>query len=405
MRFFPPPPSLYVSICSISYLLVFIHRMGAAVLSAEIQTDLEATPLSVGLLCSVFFYTYAVMQIPGGILTDRFGPRRVMMTALCLGAFGSALFAAAPNVSWAFAGRFFIGMGMACVLVPSYRLLSEWFSPQEFVGKASVVVSVAGCGGLLAGAPLAMGNAAFGWRVCQSVLSIVALLLAVLMWCHVRDRPHEKNSRGDFFSFSGTMRTLCRVCQNRRIQILSFWFFVNGGICFSFSGLWAGTYFVEVCGWTQEASSFLVSLFGVGIVIGPLLITFVSRIMKGSRILEVSMLLLAVLLGILLLYGDHMAYIVACLWSVSFTAVIAAPFGVVFDIVRDAFDSSAGSLASGLVYTFCMLGAACMQGGIGFQLQKMPEDSLLEQGDFVPVFIGYLVLALIAAVAARFIRR
>lgn len=395
-------PSRLVALLSLCYMMVFINRMGSAVLAGDIQSSFGASASDIGLLSSLFFHTYAFMQIPGGLLTDHFGPRRVMFSSLLVGGAGMTVFAVAPDMSWAFVGRFFTGLGMASILVPSYRILANCLPPRKFVLNASTVVSVAGLGGLLAGAPLAVGGVVFGWRGCQLALAFLTMILAASVWLKVRDSPQARTAASAPFSLTDALNKLRAVCGNRQSLLLALWFFVNGGVCFSFSGLWAGPYFEQVCGYGKEGTGLLVSLFGLGIILGPLSASFLSGCLSGPRFLACSMLLLAALLGVLILTGKDLPYPATCLWCVAFTAVIAAPFGVVFELVKSAFPSCMSGLASGFVYTFCMMGAACMQWLIGVQLQKNVGASLLHS-DFVPVFTGYLLLSLVAALASFFV--
>jgi len=390
-------------------MMVFINRMGAAVLAGDIQIAFEATPAETGLLSSLFFYTYALMQIPGGLLTDHIGPRRVMLSSLLIGSAGIGIFAAAPTMSWALAGRFLIGVGMASILVPSYRILANWFPPQKFIAMASIVVSTAGLGGLLAGAPLAVGGIVLGWRTCQMILAVLTFLLALSVWLNVYNFPDKEKNGAQTgrkpFSMHIVMENLRLVCADKQCWVLAFWFFVNGGICFSFSGLWAGPYFSQVCGWSKEATGMLISLFGIGIVIGPLSASYLCRKLSGRGLLSSSMAVLAAILILLMILGEDLPFSVACLWCVAFTTVIAAPFGVVFDIVKRSHTAEVSGLASGFVYTFCMMGAACMQAVIGLWLQNEPKGQNFTHEDFFPIFAVYALLALTATVAPYLLKK
>ena len=392
-----------VGILSLCYLMVFFNRMAPAVLAGHLRAAFHVDTAFTGLLAAAFFYAYAVMQIPGGLLTDRFGPKRVIMASLVTAAAGLALFASASNAATALAGRTLIGLGFAAVLVPAYAILANWCTPQGFVTAASVVVSVGGLGSFLAGAPLVWCQELLGWRQCQLVLAGVSLGLAVLVWFGVRERPAMvAATRPSAPPFREAFRI---VCASRESWLLGCWFFVNGAIAFSFAGLWAGPYFVQVRGWSAAEAGFLISLFGLGIIVGPLVGAAITRVTPWRpAVLALSKGLTFLALGWFWLYGASQSYAMASLWCVAFTAILGAPFGTLFALLKDSLPASVRGVASGFVYTFCMLGAAGMQMLVGLMLQGGSTGATLTVEAYSPVFVLYMALAAVAFAACLGVR-
>jgi len=99
-----------------------------------------------GLLGSIYFYCYAAMQLPAGLLSDSVGPRRTVTTFLVAASAGSILFGLAPNIEMAFVGRILVGFGVSMVFIPTMKILSQWYHPHEFASMAGILNAVGGAG-------------------------------------------------------------------------------------------------------------------------------------------------------------------------------------------------------------------------------------------------------------------
>ena len=107
-----PPASLAWSIWGLGaalYLVAFYQRVAPAVLTRELSLDFGLSAAALGNLSAFYFYSYVAVQIPTGLLADRWGPRRVLAAGALLTAAGTLLFALAPGVAFANAGRLAIG--------------------------------------------------------------------------------------------------------------------------------------------------------------------------------------------------------------------------------------------------------------------------------------------------------
>ncbi len=147
-----------------AYLFVYFHRLSLTVVAEELSRAFQTSAGSLGLLGSVYFYCYALMQFPAGLLSDSLGPRKTVAFFTILAAVGSALFGLAPSLSWAFAGRFLVGIGAAMVFIPTMKILAQWFRPTEFASVSGLLNAVGGLGILAATWLLAWLAGVLGWR-------------------------------------------------------------------------------------------------------------------------------------------------------------------------------------------------------------------------------------------------
>ena len=123
---------LIFTILSLCYILVYFHRLCPAVLAVDIMRDLKAGGAITGFLAAAYFYPYATMQLPAGLLSDSWGPRKTITLFFIIAFAGSIILGMASNATWAIAGRTLVGFGVAMLFVPTMKILAEWFHAREF---------------------------------------------------------------------------------------------------------------------------------------------------------------------------------------------------------------------------------------------------------------------------------
>jgi sugar phosphate permease len=129
-------------ILALAYLLVYFHRLSLSVVADNIIKEFSTTASTLGLLGSIYFYCYAFMQLPAGLLSDSIGPRKTVTVFLLIAAIGSIVFGLAPNIETAFIGRILVGFGVSMVFIPTMKILSQWFRPYEFAFMAGILNAV-----------------------------------------------------------------------------------------------------------------------------------------------------------------------------------------------------------------------------------------------------------------------
>ena len=96
-------------ILAVSYIMVYFHRLCPAVVAEDMRRDLATGGGLLGLLGSAYFYPYALMQLPAGLLSDSWGPRKTITLFFCVAFAGSVILGIAPNVYAAIVGRTLVG--------------------------------------------------------------------------------------------------------------------------------------------------------------------------------------------------------------------------------------------------------------------------------------------------------
>ena len=154
-----------VGLLSILFTITLFLRSSMAVIANDLMQEFLLTPVTLGIISSIFFWVYGILQMPVGYIADRFGVRRTVITFGLIGVGGTILFCLAKSISILSWARLMIGIGTAGVFIPSVKYVSISFQPQYFARMTSLISSVANIGPILAAFPLALFVETTNWRM------------------------------------------------------------------------------------------------------------------------------------------------------------------------------------------------------------------------------------------------
>ncbi|MFO7715426.1 MFS transporter [Desulfosarcina sp.] len=396
-------------ILALAYFFVYFHRLSLSVVADSLVKDFNTSAGTLGLLGSIYFYCYAAMQLPAGLLSDSVGPRRTVTWFLIAASAGSILFGLAPNIETAFVGRVLVGFGVSMVFIPTMKILSQWYYPHEFASMAGILNAVGGAGVMAATWVLAMMTVAFGWRLSFELIGGCTLVIAILAWLMIRDRPQDRGwpAIGDLAATSGTptappqaiplLAGMRQVVGNRHFWPLALWFFFDCGIFFGFGGLWGGPFLMHVYGLSREAAGAVLSMIAWGMIIGSPLLGFVSdRVLKSRKKPFVGCtLILTIELGILYFFPTGLS--VAMLYVAFFVFSVCASSIVVigFTATKELFPVQIAGTSVGTVNLFPFLGGAVYMPLMGKILDLYPREA---SGAYA--LEGYTTMMLVLLISA-----
>jgi len=356
-------------IIAFGYVLVYFHRLCPAIVAVDMMRDLKAGGALIGFLAAAYFYPYAVMQLPAGLLSDSWGPRKTITVFFIVAFLGSILLGVAPSASWAIIGRTLVGFGVAMLFVPAMKILAEWFTQKEFAFMTGILMAMGGIGSLTAATPLALLSAAIGWRMSFLAVGGFTLLLAVLVWRFVQDRPESGKSGSSIEKAAegpdviGLMDGVRRVLTTPAFWPLAVWFFFDCAIFFSFGGLWGGPYLMHVYRMSRDQAGHILSMLAVGMIIGSPLLSFVSSSIFKARkpVLVISSSMVLVITLLLAFFPDRIpltGLYVICLTLGIFSSAIVV---IGFTANKELFPVQIAGTATGLVNLFPFAGGAVFQ--------------------------------------------
>ncbi len=217
---------------SLFFFYAWILRVSPSVMVEELMRDFSVGGAIVGNLSALYFYGYAGMQIPVGLLLDRFGPRRLMTVAAGVVAVACLMFAWSDGLMGASVARFLIGAGCAFSLVGAMAVAGQWFPRERFALLAGLAMMFGMAGGVFGQAPLRVAVDATDWRTTMATVGVVGFGLMLAAWLFVRDRRRGSGGVG------AVLEGLRRVAGNRETWLNAVAGLGSTGPLLAFAGLW-----------------------------------------------------------------------------------------------------------------------------------------------------------------------
>lgn len=265
------------------FLLVTFHRFALGVIAADLMAAFATAAVGLGGLASVYFYLYGLLQLPSGILADTWGPRRTLAASALLMTAGAFLFAAAPSLPVAYAGRVLVGLGVAPVLVNTLKLISEWFPALAFATMVGLTAMVGNLGGFLAGGPFALLVAAVGWRVSFATVGAITAALGAALLLAVRDRPAQAAVRPAAVA-PALWPAAAALLRDGRIWLLLMTKMGFDMAFFAFFVVWGVPFLTQTTGVSPTVAGFHLSFGALGFMLGGPVLGFLSdRVMRERR--------------------------------------------------------------------------------------------------------------------------
>lgn len=266
------------SVALLVYLLAVFHRSSLAVagLAAAERFDISAAQLATFTMLQLF--VYAAMQVPVGLMVDRFGSRSVLLTGLAVMTVAQALFAVASVYPVALVARVFVGMGDAMTFICVLRLVSTWFPPRRIPFATQVTGTLGQSGALLAAIPMTWALGTLGWTGAYLLAASVGVVLGVVALVVIRDTPRERHLRGEPMFFAAVRDSLAASWAHPGTR-LGFWIhFTTQFSSTALALLWGFPYFVRGEGRSPAEAGALLTVMVLAIVAaGPVLGLAVGR--------------------------------------------------------------------------------------------------------------------------------
>ncbi len=359
------------------YLMGFFQRVAPAVMTDELMGDFGINAAGLGSLSALYFYSYVAMQVPTGILADRWGPRRLLTAGAFVAGMGTLLFALADGIFWAGAGRFLIGGSVAVAFVGLLKVASSWFPPRLFAMVSGLALFSGIVGAVFAGPPLRLLMNWYSWRSIISGSAVFTFLICAGIWVFVRDAPREKGYT-DFplpggptpkTSQSGIAGSIVEVFRYANTALL---FVIPGGIVGSvltFSGLWGVPYLASHHHLSTAGASALTTTLMVAWAVGGPVFGWLSDRLGHRKPLYLAGLAvcLAGWAAILLIPSLPFALLTGLL---ALTGFSSGSMIISFAFAKESVPARLAGTVSGIVNMGVMTGPMVLQPAVGWLLDR-----------------------------------
>ncbi|KTD09866.1 MFS transporter [Legionella hackeliae] len=363
------------------YLYEFVLQVAPSVMAESMMKTFKVNAAGFGIVSAFYFYAYAPMQLPAGLLFDRYGPRKLMTFALVLCAVGSFFFASTDSLFTAALGRFLIGIASAFSFIGVLVLVSRWFPPQQFAFLAGIAQLMSSVGAMFGEVPLAALIEQVGWRNASFILALVGLALAALIWCVIRDYPHQPTQSPPKRQFIDEWHRLVSVCKRSYTWLTGAYAFAIWTPIAVFAALWGVPYLQQKYQISVIMASGMCSMIWLGIGIGSPLLGWVSDRLYSRRLALALSSIFGLLATILLLYVPiPISWMYAVLFMLGFGA---GGQTVSFAVVKDNNPPELVGTASGFNNLSVLVGGAIFQPLVGVALHHSSDWSVVNG---IPVY-------------------
>ena len=400
------PPRIVLGLLCLLYFLLFVNRVNLSTAAPLIKAEIHLTNSQLGLAFSAFALPYAVFQLIGGWIGDKFGARLILSLCCAVVVAATVLTSAVGGFASLFLLRLALGFGEGPAFPTATRAMASWTPAGTWGFAQGITHSFARMGNAVT-PPLMAGLLAFvSWRASFVILGLTSLLwLFVWVW-HFRNEPraHPAITKADVASLpppaapaSGAVPWVALARHMLPVTIVDFcygwtlWLFLS----------WIPTFFFENYHQNLQASAMFsggVLLAGViGDTVGGI---FSDRLLHRTRSLLVArrgvivtgfLGALVFLLPVILLHDLTIAAVCLSL-AFFFAELIVAP---IWAVPMDMTRSYAGSASGMMNFGFAVAGIVS-PSSFGYLVDRT--------GSWVVPFIGSVVLLLLGAVLAARLR-
>ncbi|MED4224921.1 MFS transporter [Neobacillus cucumis] len=268
------------------YLLIVSQRTAPGLITDQLMKEFNMSASMIGLLTSIQFFAYAALQIPIGILSDRFGPNLFLIVGTMLSGIGTIIYSMAGNEFVLLFARLLAGVGDAAIWVNLVLILSQWFKVKEFVGLLGIAGMSGSFGFLLATVPFSALITLLGWRDPFFIMGIILSLGSALLYFILVKKPKQKlvmTSTKNVQKREKTTTLLRRIFYDRRAWAAFLCHFGVVGTYVGFIGSWAVPYGMHVYGMTRSSASQFIMVGLIGAMIGSPFSSWLSNRLGSIR--------------------------------------------------------------------------------------------------------------------------
>ena len=371
------------------YFLSYFFRTINALMSDTLTAEFNLGAQELGLLTSVYFLS-AVIQLPLGVMVDRYGPRRVQGALLLVAAAGAALFAAGSDL-WTLAlGRALLGIGAGSALISGFKAIVLWFPRERFALVNGCFVMVGACGAVTATAPAEALLASIGWRGLFDLLAVFTALCAIVTFLVVPDPTSAAGPRSGTMNFSMIFsdRRFWRLAPLSTMCISTAW---------ALQGLWAAPWFQDVEGLGAAAIASHLFVMAMALSAGSLILGICANAMRrrGIQTRGVLASAAALFVAVEIAMVTDMPLSSLALWSI--IASLGGASVLTYAIIAEYFPPVLIGQANAALSSCHIAGAFAVQYGFGFVVDRWAGAG----GHYPPIaYRTAFVLVIVLQIAA-----
>lgn len=371
----------------------YVYRMVNAVLAPTLAAEFGLSAGGLGLLSSMYFFSFALCQLPVGVAMDRFGPRRVNAALLLVAAAGGAWFANAESAAAAIAARALIGVGVSVALMSSLTAFVLWYPADRLSTMNAVAFSAGMVGAMAVTVPLELLLRVWPWR--QAFMLIVAATVAVslVLWLWVPER--STRARSD--TFSKQVEDLKKLLADPAFLRLAVCLGASQCAAVALQTLWIATWLRDVAGYTPAEVARGLLAVNAAMIVGYLAFGRAADLLqrRGRSALPLlfgGVALSSLSLGLIIFFSKN--FLLWLVFVAAATSVVLA-----YSILSRRTPKAMAGRANTAINVFGFAGMFSGQWGIGLVLDLWPQNAHGYAPEAYPWALGMTLAVQLAGLA------
>ncbi len=360
------------------YFYEFLLRVATQPLQPQLEKDFNISYAEYGQLAAFYYYSYALLQLPIGAFTDKFGPRRLLTFAILLCAGSTLLFAHTQSFNIACFARLLIGAGSAFAFISCLKITTVWFPSRWFPLISGLTLAIGSAGPVVGGGPIALMLEYMDWRQLMIWIGWVGLVLGLISWLVIRDhnplQPHLTRQKSNENGSLGFWDCMLHVVKRPENWLVGGYAFLATAPTDAFGGAWGALFLRDVHGINNIDANWAATMTFLGMVVGSPLMSWSSGILKSRRI---PMAVGAVVSGLILcalIYTPSVSVFMAT--TLFFFYGAFGSYILCFVVARDINLPLYVGATVGFINFMSMLGSALLTRLLGPMLDSVRGDAI-----------------------------
>lgn len=392
-------------------VLFFVYQFIArssfpSVLLKNFTAYFGITATKMGVLTCCYYAIYTAMQIPVGIIVDKFSIRLIstITTAIC--ALGIYFFIATTNYYIAACGQIMIGFGAAFAFIAVVKTITNWFPANKIAMLTAATISIGSLGPVIASPSIAYITKFYPWRSIMIIFAGVGLLLAFLIWIVVRDKE-EVSSQEEKENFS-VLDSLKLILKAPQAWILGLFTMAMYAPLSALADLWGASFIQKAYSVDNEIAASINSMLYVGLVIGSLTFAWLAYKIDSYKKTMMSAAILGLVAFSTILFSPSLpviaVFILMFLMGLACGGMLTYPLGMIL------FPKKVSGTVTSFINMLSMLSGVILQPTIGIimdwargtRVHENATQALYTVADYRYGLSSVLIFLIIAVVFAYF---
>ena len=294
------PVMMYV-VMFLAYALKNFHSYATSMTASLLQTDLGLTAAQVSLYIAAYTWTNAIVQLPAGIVCDRWSAKKLLGFSYIAAAVGCLLVAYSGSLAGIVIGRVILTVGISFVFNVCSRHIAAWNTAGGYRRANSLMMTFGKIGGLLATTPLVLMIGSVGWKNTFGIIALVSILVAAGAFVFVVDKKETLNKEPNgMFTAIGKL-----------IKTKGFWMFCSAGALVGMTvpmifSAWGGTFLTQGLGLDPTHSSTVILCGNLASCVGGITVAVICKKVAPKPLVVGSYAITVVLVAVMAIFINQL---------------------------------------------------------------------------------------------------